>query len=386
MAGEQRPLAGAIQTVVGALIVVVTLAIYVPVAPLFPSINLDGGWAFALNVAVERGLVFGRDLVFTFGPYGAAYTQLYYPATDTMMLASTALLGTAFAFGLLCISQGWRERLGALLLVLLMAAIARDSLFFALPFMLLLLTCRVAMRQGKSGGGPERIEVTPFVCLSLALLVVALSLIPLVKGTFAGATGMVMALSCVLLLLRGHKALAMAGAVLFAVSMPLLWVLVGQPLAALPEFFISQAPIVSGYTDAMSSPGGLLLPAFFILSSLTLVALHARARPGPCHADFGHHRPALHCLQRRVRSSRLSYLDVGRHDRHRGIPACAGASRRARQDRGSSGAGVLGGSRHVRNQHKPPGASHPNQNAGCRSGQHADGAPGKRRHTDASLY
>ena len=272
---KNNAVTGVAHWVLSSLIVVVTLALYVPISPLFPSADIDGGWAFALNVAVDRGLVFGRDLVFTFGPYGAAYTGLYHPNIDTMMLLSTALLGAAFASGLLCLTAGWIERIGVLLLLALMGVLARDALFFALPLNLLLLVCRVAASDRTADVG-RGIAASLTVRCSLSLLVMALSLLSLIKGTFAVASGMVLALSFGLLLLRGRWGMAFGGAALFAVSVPALWVLVGQPLAALPEFFISQGPIVSGYTEAMSTPGWLFLPAQFIAGALILAALHFR--------------------------------------------------------------------------------------------------------------
>jgi hypothetical protein len=258
--------------ILGALILLASLAIYVPLAPAYPSINLDGGWAFGLNVAVERGLVFGRDIVFTFGPYGAAYTGLYHPATDTMMLASAALLASAFAAGLLCLAQRWPSRLGALLLLALMAVIARDALFFTLPFTLILLASRVTMPQGAAA----RIALDGKVRLAMALLTLSLSLIPLVKGTFGAASGLAMVLSLILLAVRGHAALALSGAVLFVLAMPIFWMLAGQPASALPDFFTSQAPIVSGYTEAMSVPGSLFLPAQYVVCCGLLAAMHLR--------------------------------------------------------------------------------------------------------------
>jgi hypothetical protein len=273
LSGKRNNLAVIASAILGVLIIIASLVVYVPVAPVFPSINLDGGWAFALNAAVERGLVFGRDIVFTFGPYGAAYTELYYPATDKLMLASATLLGIAFAAGLLCLAQSWAQRIGALLIVVLMAAMARDALFFALPFMLILLTSRLAMPQSS----PARLEPTGKIRIALALLVFALSLLPLVKGTFSVASGMAMLLSVIMLIARGQLALAIMGVALFALATPLFWVLAGQPLDALPGFVISQGPIVSGYTEAMSVAGGLFLPAQYVVCCLLLAALHFRA-------------------------------------------------------------------------------------------------------------
>lgn len=41
-----------------------------------PAAGLDGSWAIALHLAVERGLRFGHDLFFTFGPLGVVTTRL----------------------------------------------------------------------------------------------------------------------------------------------------------------------------------------------------------------------------------------------------------------------------------------------------------------------
>ena len=50
---------------------VAALALFTwPVASLTPTAGLDNSWAVGLSLALARGIVFGRQVVFTFGPLG----------------------------------------------------------------------------------------------------------------------------------------------------------------------------------------------------------------------------------------------------------------------------------------------------------------------------
>ena len=41
-----------------------------PVAGVTPSVGIDPSWVLGLAMAVSNGLVWGRDIVFTYGPLG----------------------------------------------------------------------------------------------------------------------------------------------------------------------------------------------------------------------------------------------------------------------------------------------------------------------------
>ena len=58
----------------GALIIAWLLLM--PFSPGMPTGGVDGSWPYALNEAIARGYVFGRDLIFTFGPLPSVYTRL----------------------------------------------------------------------------------------------------------------------------------------------------------------------------------------------------------------------------------------------------------------------------------------------------------------------
>ena len=68
------------------LLLLSVAASIVPLKPDMPDRSLDGSWAWSMNQAVAQHLVFGRDIVFTFGPYASIYTRTYHPATDALML------------------------------------------------------------------------------------------------------------------------------------------------------------------------------------------------------------------------------------------------------------------------------------------------------------
>jgi hypothetical protein len=73
--------------------------------PLQPDSALDGSWRYLLAIAQERHLVFGRDVIFTYGPLGWISGRLDVPqhalalriALGTIAVAAgvaTALLGS----------------------------------------------------------------------------------------------------------------------------------------------------------------------------------------------------------------------------------------------------------------------------------------------------
>ncbi len=69
------------------LIVVTAVCAFVPWLPVMPQAGLDHSWVLGMNQAVAQGLVFGRDMIFTFGPYASIYTKSFHPATDHLMVA-----------------------------------------------------------------------------------------------------------------------------------------------------------------------------------------------------------------------------------------------------------------------------------------------------------
>src|SRR5260364_23013 len=85
--------------VLAGLLFVMLRAIFVPFMPYMPSSGLDPSWVYGTNQAVAQGLIFGRDFIFTTGPYGSIYTKAFHPATDYLMLIGGFYL--SICYGLL---------------------------------------------------------------------------------------------------------------------------------------------------------------------------------------------------------------------------------------------------------------------------------------------
>ena len=265
----------------GLLLVLLALgffAVFTPLSPGFPQAGLDASWVLVLNQAVAQGLLFGRDIVFTYGPYAALVTHAYHPATDVLMLWSGALLGTAYVAMLLLLARGTRSRwLLAYLIFALGCVVAPDPLFASYPLLLALLCYRINLPAGALRG----IALTPAVRAGVLLLFLPFGLLVLAKGTFL-ITCSLLALLCAGLFWRsGERWLAGAALAVPALAIPLFWVLSGQPLSALPGFFGALGPIISGYSLAMVRYGRDGHAHTIVLYLIAAICLLCWARGGP---------------------------------------------------------------------------------------------------------
>jgi hypothetical protein len=256
------------------VVLVYTLAcLMIPFEPGMPGPSLDPSWRYAINEAVARHFVFGKDLIFTFGPYGSLYTQMYHPATDARMLAGSAYLALCFIALLVWLTRHinmvWR-----LLLALLFAGAMylTDALFFAYPLMVALLAYRLVTPPV---GDSNRAPANPGTTVLLIIAFSPLGLIPLVKGSMLPLCVAVSGLSFLYALMHGRRAFAAISVLSPLASMILLWTGAGQPLLALPGYFWNMLPIISGYTEAMIFPAPGSTNEKYVYVAATLVILIA---------------------------------------------------------------------------------------------------------------
>ncbi|MCZ2497393.1 hypothetical protein GN316_11535 [Xylophilus sp. Kf1] len=249
---------------------------FVPWLPIMPTDGLDPSWTQAMLYAVEHRLRIGVDVIFTFGPYSGIYTGAYRPSTDTMTLAAAALFATAFASVVLRLF-GPRRRVAAVALLFAIWVLGwmKDPFFLAYPLFMVLLqaqaeTARRAMSAPtRPAGGFE------YACAGLHL--VALGLIPLIKGSFLIFT--VACWLCLLWLVRARWRFASMVLVIPGLAEAMFWVASGQRLGDLVAFATSLSPIVSGYTSAMMLPGpGLQTLVYACLAACAVGAVGTRFR------------------------------------------------------------------------------------------------------------
>jgi hypothetical protein len=249
-----------------ALLLITVVCMFVPFSPGMPGEGLDPSWVFGMNQAVAQGLAFGRDIVFTFGPYASIYTKTYHPATDHLMVAGSLYLGLSFWLAVFLLTRNSRGYLVAALWAVLAGLMyTRDTLLFIYPLL-------VGILCFKSINSNEQIafnnKLTPALT---SVLFIPFGLLPLIKGPMlimCGATG---ALAFALFAVNKRWGQAVAVVASPIVSIMFFWVASGQSLADLPQYFISMAPIISGYTEAMAINGFLHEIILFIAAAAVAI-------------------------------------------------------------------------------------------------------------------
>ncbi len=259
------------RAVVLCLLVLIVLAVFVPLQPAMPSAGLDPSWAFGMNQAIAQGLVFGKDIVFTFGPYASVYTRMYHPATDRMMVLASLFLGLCYSAAVLLLARKtsliWIVIFGAFLCGRLF--VSEDSLLLSYPLLV------AAVVYGDILADDDNIASSPWRLSPpvLVLLFAPLGLLPLVKGSFLLLSGGI-TLLCFIAFWRLKKRLsAWCCIVTPLVTMVACWLLAGQSLLALPYYFLRMFSIISGYTEAMALPGNYEETLAYLLASVAILCV-----------------------------------------------------------------------------------------------------------------
>lgn len=232
------------------------LLAFLPLSPDFPDDSLDSSWKFGLNEAVARHLVFGRDILFTFGPYASVETTQYHPGTAGLMFLGCILLGVCYAQVLVLVAvrtpSRWLLLYGAFLICFPPSSglsYYRNALLLSYPLLLSILVYHLTLREQAAGSSKTRRWAG---ALGLGLLFAPLGLLPFVKLTLLPISGVVALASLVVFARTRQYRLACAAILSPVLSTILFWYLSEQPLRALPGFFWNTLPIVSGYSEGMA--------------------------------------------------------------------------------------------------------------------------------------
>ena len=260
-----------VQTALRLLLVVCAAVLAVPLRWHPGASGLDGSWAWALNVYATLGLVHGRDVLFSYGPWG--YLAFPHPGPTWLagMLAQTAL---------------WVAFIAALLVV----ALVRRCSLLGLVLFTLLLWGGLGCFHDFGFAGPDLF----FAFLALLFLGLALEgrfwWVWLLLGVSCGAALLLVKLSSGILVLSAVAVYPLAfffldrsrarASALLVLAAPLLFVLFFFTHAASPvalsRYVRFGLDIASGYSAAMSEGDNSLhlLPALWIaLAYLGVVAV-----------------------------------------------------------------------------------------------------------------
>jgi hypothetical protein len=254
------------------------LAVFIPLNPMFPRPGLDPSYHFAINQAVAQRLVFGKDIIFTMGPYGSINTRLYHPATDSLMVWGGLFLGVCYSLLLLLLAREVRFQ-WLLVYVAFVTGIMYwgSARFFSYPLILVLVSYRISLTSTHAGS----LDLSKPSTIGFAICFAPLGLLPLIKVSLLLLCGPT-AVACFFLLWRSkQKPLAYSSIIIPSISTVLFWTVSGQPILALPNFLVNIPTIVSGYTEAMAMTGNAMEIVIYIIASVAILYAIATDNLGP---------------------------------------------------------------------------------------------------------
>jgi hypothetical protein len=251
-------------------IAITALAIFIPLNPRMPSKGIDASWQYAMNEAVARNMSFGKQIMFTYGPFASVCTRTYSPITDRRMLFGSFLLCISYMAAMILLGRGQRKYI-TIILLLFLATYGNPELLL-LSYAFLLAVCVIKQTEGKGEvAAPHWWHV-----VAIVVMLSALGLLPMVKGSLLLPFTASVCISTAYLLYRTRSWQAVVFLLIPVASTIALWCSTGQVLANLPSFVRGTVLLSSGYSEAMSTPW-TILPAIIgdclVIVSLAVAAL-----------------------------------------------------------------------------------------------------------------
>lgn len=231
------------------VMVSIIFAAFIPLNPLMPAMGLDPSWRLAVNQALVQGLGFGKDIIFTYGPYASIYTKTYHPGTDHLMMIGGLVIAIGYSlllldlFGKTKIREPWKF---TWIVAMAFFINARDVWLFSYPLIGgIWVYLTLQHLQNKKCTGRQMGAVM--------LLLFPFGLLPLIKGSLFIIILPVLAIAA--LASVSHKKYGLA---MVTVLSPLLcflsfWCYAGQPVENIGAYLQSTYEIVTGYSEAMST-------------------------------------------------------------------------------------------------------------------------------------
>lgn len=244
------------------------LAICVPWRPDFATIGMEPSWRLALHYFFEHGFFFGKDIIFTYGPYGFIATYTYHPATYRIMFFAYLFFVTGYT------AAGWDIlRKGIKNKWVVFCAVLAASLFLApAPYNYsagdtFFFSCGILFFASYLAESDK-----PYRARNLFLVGVLAASSLMKYSFFVWAIGLLAFVSLDRIIFR--KKIPFLFLLYWGILIGL-WVLAKQPLAGLGTYFLTGAHLARYYGSAMSGSmaSNHLSFSFYLVSSFSFVAI-----------------------------------------------------------------------------------------------------------------
>ena len=240
----------------GILSLVYCLLIILPWNPKGYGFDLDQSWGSALHIAIAKGMQFGRDLIYTYGPYGFTQVDLYFPDTYFSSFCWRLFLALAVWLGLFriirhCLAR--RDRSVLFIIPIFGFFPNQFTLIGYFPFTVIILPLILYFYVSSS--------LTP----ALVVTIFTMALMSLVKHTYLIPSLIFVILITIDELYRQKRLPKILP--LYLIAIVFLWLVAGQNLANFPSYIVNGFEIVKGYSLSMAifGPWGQIL--FYFIST-----------------------------------------------------------------------------------------------------------------------
>jgi hypothetical protein len=255
--------------VVLALLALLLLAVTWPFGSPVPRPGLDRSWQIGLAMAFAKGLAFGRQIILNYGPLSFA---IHPYRTSQGEYAVALLIGGLVQLALIvtllqCLRRTFGLALAAIgtfLLASLLGEVQADPLT-AVAFGLVVLTLTAPVERRVRAA--RWLAVAGGTVVAVAMLMKANNGIDCACVVALGLCGTP----------RPLRALA-EGAASFCCALLAMWLLLGEPLGALPDYFRLTADYIRGYVDgAAKGTSGTAYTSLLLILFASAVVLGAGA-------------------------------------------------------------------------------------------------------------
>ena len=248
-----------------AFIFITIVCMFAPFSPGMPGESLDPSWHFGLSQAIAQGMAFGRDIMFTFGPYAPVFIRDFHPETYHLMIFGSLYLGVSYSIALFFVTRNSRWSLLMVLWVALVGFIDYRELLFSYPLLVSICFFKSMSRL------PLPVPNEKLSILLISVLMFPFGLLLLAKSSFLILFLGILTLAAFFFALKKDCGRAIVVCTVPLFSLVFFWVVSGQSIFDLPSYFISMTQIISGYTEAMMKNGNLLEIITYMIAATLLL-------------------------------------------------------------------------------------------------------------------
>lgn len=230
---------------------------FVPIIPLFIREGLDPSWMAVLSYSNERGFIYGRDIIFTFGPFGAFWFPNYIYNKSSYGLALTisfliVVLQSIFIF-ILIKNKNFVTKVLVVLLIIVGMILCSTCTWFLIPLLFFIFF----------NFNDFNLKRVYYITLYL-FSIVFLSFSSLVKfNQFPVALLSVLSTDFIRLVTRKSK--VFYSTLLYVFVTIFLYFLAQRDISYFPDFLRGSFELTAGYSEAMQIYGPLWIIVVYIM-------------------------------------------------------------------------------------------------------------------------